>query len=568
MKLLREFVENTEITADKSHHINGVFMQAEIVNRNGRIYPMAVMEREVDKYRTNFINTRRALGEAEHPQCCHPKTKILTIDGWKFIKDINDDEIVFTLNMETGVAEKERIKKKIASPYKGKMIKLSNGRGGFYTVVTPNHRFVLRDRRGKLSFMTAADIHSGEFKLNHHSIPKTFGNGLVAESPKTIEVGGYTWSFDDYVSFMALWLAEGSATRNSSKPGTYKFQISQNEGDKADRIRELLDRLPIKMNETSKIREYSGKVCVLWHKGNYDLGTYLAQFGKSHEKFIPDEILQNLDARTADLFIEWYHLGDGRGPFRAEPGTARMKTDVFTVSERLATDLSYVATLAGYSVHLSYEDRDEDCIIENRIIKAANRRRIYYVLLGRTAGVYLDDRCFKTEEIEYDDMVYCVETENGNFMAMDETGYTFWSGNSPAVNIDRVSHLVTELRRDGNNFIGKAKILDTPMGRTVKALVEGGVSFGVSSRGLGTIREQAGAKIVQNDFMLAAIDIVISPSGPDCYVEGLMEEAEWVWDGRDWRPLEESRDRIRNAKRTELEAVMAEEFDRFLKNLR
>jgi len=112
--------------------------------------------------------------------------------------------------------------------------------------------------------------------------------------------------------------------------------------------------------------------------------------------------------------------------------------------------------------------------------------------------------------------------------ALGELGHP----DGPTVNLDRVSHMITSLKREGNNFIGKAKLLDTPMGNIAKSLLGEGVKLGVSSRGIGSIVEKNGVKYVSDDFMLAtAADIVADPSAPDAFVEGSMEGKEWVWDG-------------------------------------
>jgi len=101
----------------------------------------------------------------------------------------------------------------------------------------------------------------------------------------------------------------------------------------------------------------------------------------------------------------------------------------------------------------------------------------------------------------------------------------------PSINLDRVSHKIESLREDGNNFIGRAKILDTPNGKIAKSLLDEGVSLGVSSRGMGSLRKEDGCNIVEDDFMLAtAADIVADPSAPDAFVDGIMEGKEWVWD--------------------------------------
>ena len=111
--------------------------------------------------------------------------------------------------------------------------------------------------------------------------------------------------------------------------------------------------------------------------------------------------------------------------------------------------------------------------------------------------------------------------------ALGELGHP----DGPTVNLDRVSHRITELRAEGNNFIGKAQILDTPMGKIAKNLLDEGVQLGVSSRGMGSIDKREDANYVMDDFMLAtAADIVADPSAPDAFVNGIMEGKEWVWD--------------------------------------
>jgi hypothetical protein len=114
--------------------------------------------------------------------------------------------------------------------------------------------------------------------------------------------------------------------------------------------------------------------------------------------------------------------------------------------------------------------------------------------------------------------------------ALGELGHP----DGPTVNLDRVSHKIVELCREGNNFIGKAQILSTPMGKIAESLLKEGVCLGVSSRGIGSLREniKGGYKEVGEDFMLAtAADIVADPSAPDAFVQGIMEGKEWVWDG-------------------------------------
>ena len=123
-----------------------------------------------------------------------------------------------------------------------------------------------------------------------------------------------------------------------------------------------------------------------------------------------------------------------------------------------------------------------------------------------------------------------VDTYNESYVskgrALGELGHP----DGPQINLDRVSHKIVSLRQEGNNFIGKAKILETPMGKIAKNLLDEGVKLGVSSRGLGSIERRGDMNVVKDDFMLAtAADIVADPSAPDAFVEGIMEGKDWVW---------------------------------------
>ena len=112
--------------------------------------------------------------------------------------------------------------------------------------------------------------------------------------------------------------------------------------------------------------------------------------------------------------------------------------------------------------------------------------------------------------------------------ALGELGHP----DGPSINLDRVSHKIQSLKEDGNNFIGRAKILDTPNGKIAKSLLDEGVRLGVSSRGMGSIKKESNCNVVCDDFMLAtAADIVADPSAPDAFVQGIMEGKDWVWDG-------------------------------------
>jgi len=140
----------------------------------------------------------------------------------------------------------------------------------------------------------------------------------------------------------------------------------------------------------------------------------------------------------------------------------------------------------------------------------------------------------------------------------------------PTVNLDRVSHMITSLREDGNNYIGRAKVMDTPMGKIVKELISEGAQLGVSSRGLGSLKERNGINELQDDFMLAtAADIVADPSAPDAFVNGIMEGKEWVFVNGKWteQDIEEAKATISSANSAHLEEEKLQVFNNFLEKL-
>ena len=140
----------------------------------------------------------------------------------------------------------------------------------------------------------------------------------------------------------------------------------------------------------------------------------------------------------------------------------------------------------------------------------------------------------------------------------------------PTVNLERVSHMITSLKPDGKNFIGEAKIMDTPYGKIVKGLIDEGAQLGVSSRGMGSLIQRNGANYVKDDFYLAtAADIVADPSAPAAFVEGIMENKEWVWDNGRLvdRDIEAWKQQIREAKQRKLDETKLKVFKSFLGKL-
>tara|TARA_B100001250_G_scaffold412717_1_gene444676 strand:- start:15883 stop:16539 length:657 start_codon:yes stop_codon:yes gene_type:complete len=159
---------------------------------------------------------------------------------------------------------------------------------------------------------------------------------------------------------------------------------------------------------------------------------------------------------------------------------------------------------------------------------------------------------------------------NKNFIQQKRAFGELGHPDGPTVNLERVSHMITSLTPDGKNFMGEAKIMDTPMGKIVKNLMDEGAKLGVSSRGMGSLNQKGGTNYVRDDFYLAtAADIVADPSAPNAFVEGIMEGKEWVWDNGIIKEAEiaEMKQRIDDKSRQKQANIAALEFANFLKKL-
>jgi len=180
-------------------------------------------------------------------------------------------------------------------------------------------------------------------------------------------------------------------------------------------------------------------------------------------------------------------------------------------------------------------------------------------------AVNRNKRMYREETMRNEVNRYAEECINKN-RAFGELGHP----DTPSINLDRVSHLIVGLRQEGNVWIGKAKILETPMGNIARQIIEGGGQLGVSSRGLGSLKEVNGVNIVQDDFHLAtAADIVADPSAPGAFVRGIMEGKEWMLvDGKFTEMhYEQAKKQIQQASSKDIERVSLKIFENFLRKL-
>ena len=180
-------------------------------------------------------------------------------------------------------------------------------------------------------------------------------------------------------------------------------------------------------------------------------------------------------------------------------------------------------------------------------------------------AVNKNKRMYKEETMRNEVKRYSEEYINKH-RAFGELGHP----DTPSINLDRVSHLIVGLRQEGNAWIGKAKILETPMGNIARSLIEGGAQLGVSSRGMGSLKIENGVNVVQGDFHLAtAADIVADPSAPGAFVQGIMEGKEWMLVNGVWTEqyVEQAKREIKQASTKDIEKVSLRIFENFMKKL-
>jgi hypothetical protein len=201
------------------------------------------------------------------------------------------------------------------------------------------------------------------------------------------------------------------------------------------------------------------------------------------------------------------------------------------------------------------------------ITESADGKKEFYI-----EGIFLqggiknkNGRVYPVEMLDEKVSAYIGSTVKLN-RAYGELGHS----DNASINLDRVSHIITSLVKEGKNWVGKARVLDTPMGTIAKQIVDGGGQLGVSSRGIGSLKEQNGVAVVQPDYMLCtAADIVADPSAPDAYVQGIMENREWMFvDGVfTYKDIEDSKLRMQKTSTKQLHEQALKEFALFLRKL-
>ena len=210
-----------------------------------------------------------------------------------------------------------------------------------------------------------------------------------------------------------------------------------------------------------------------------------------------------------------------------------------------------------------YKETDVQCIVEKK--EDGSKSHIIEGIFAMAESKNRNGRVYPKSIMEQAVGKYVDEQVSKN-RAVGELNHP----DGPTVNLDKVSHKIEDLQMDGNNVMGKARILDTPMGNIVKGLLEGGVQLGVSTRGMGSLEQRNGVMYVKDDFMLNTVDIVQDPSAPQAFVNGIMEGVEWVWNNGiiEAQEIEQIETEIKRAPRADLYETQVREFKHFLSLLK
>ncbi len=522
--------------------VSAVFQKYGIENANGRIYPESVLKREVEKYMQK-IHEKRGIGE-----CYRPEAMILAESGWKQLKDIKIGENILTLNPETNEIEVKPVLNIIKKQFDGNMVRLS-GRS-INDLVTPEHSYPLFNRENKFKkFITAKELLTDD-SVAHYYIPKTGKWEGKNDEYFTIpamteeEIAGIhkkdlrekylhplVIPMEIFAKFMGIYLSEGSHSKETSKSN--KINIHQKKEEVCIEIEKMLDEWGIKYTINEKTN--GTKTYVI---SDMRLCKYVQQFGLCYNKFVPIELKQQ-NKDILRTFYDWFVMGDGRirGDKR-RTGNKSLSDDVFSTSERLTLDLNEIQLKIGYSGNLLKEERNNDRLIEGRLIKGENSHPMYFTYRSLTKGIYVDKRFLSVTEEPYSGEVMCVEVENHIWYVMDN-GKCHWTKNcnhpsESTIDLSRVAINIIDLRWEGRTLVGELEVITSPgfrkhgiiscEGDQVANLLLSGIKIGVSSRGLGSVTNKMGVLYVDDDYEIVCWDVVSDPSTPGAWISDSYEK--------------------------------------------
>lgn len=522
--------------------VSAVFQKYGIENANGRIYPESVLKREVEKYMQK-IREKRGIGE-----CYRPEALILSENGWKQLNDIKIGENILTLNPETNEIEVKPVLNVIRKHFDGNMVRVS-GRS-INDLVTPEHGYPLFNRENKFKkFVTAKELITDDSVACYY-IPKTGKWEGKNDEYFTIpamteeEIAGIhrkdlrekylqplVIPMEIFAKFMGIYLSEGSHSKTTSRSN--KVNIHQKKEEVCIEIEKMLDEWGIKY--TINKGTNGAKTYVI---SDMRLCKYVQQFGLCYDKFVPIELKQQ-NKDILRTFYDWFVMGDGRvrGDKR-KVGNKSLSDDVFSTSKRLILDLNEIQLKIGYSGNLLEEERNNDRMIEGRLIKGENSHPMYFTYRSLTKGIYTDKRFLSVTEEPYSGEVMCVEVENHIWYVMDN-GKCHWTKNcnhpsESTIDLSRVAINIVDLRWEGRTLVGELEVVTSPgfrkhgiiscEGDQVANLLLSGIKIGVSSRGLGSVTNKMGVLYVDDDYEIVCWDVVSDPSTPGAWISDSYEK--------------------------------------------
>ena len=521
-----------------------VLQKYNIKNRNGRIYTEEILKTQNEIYQ-QAIRERRAVGE-----CVTKDTEILTKNGWKNITDVIAGEEIFTLNINTNKIELQPISYTIEKPYKDELVHIYNKRGSLDMKLTKNHKMILWDRYNKPYELTAIEFYNGIKNKNSSISHSTIHHGGIWEGynedffilPDTdIKIDIKDWS-----AFLGIFIAEGHTSGSRGGIKTNNVVITQTKTAQKNKLIELLDRLPF------KYRISDNRQFIIT---NEFLHKHLCVLGNSWEKYIPD-YAKNWNIDILNILFKWLLMGDGRNRHNKK---GELLNEYYTTSKRLADDIYELILKLGNGATINIripidrainkisteEIENEDGTISiikkksERKILAVNSKPLYIISEKTSITTSLDNRFTHVELEDFNDNVYCVSVPNKTWL-MRRNNASAWTHNcdhpeTSVISAERVSHNIIETWWEGHTLMGKMEVLMTKgyqnhgivstKGDIVADLLRNNIMIGVSSRGVGSLKEIKGDFIVQNDFELICWDVVTAPSTPGSWIFKNREEA-------------------------------------------
>ncbi len=508
--------------------VEGTLQRADAKNQNGRVYPKDVLKDEAERYMKEKVNKNNALGELDHPDCLKKHSaQALTVDGFKYISNVEVGESIVTINPDTGDVEIEEVQEVIDEEYSGPMYQISSGRMDIQ--VTPNHRFLLLPRKDYPDrdpyWVNAEELYENRTSHSKSRIPKEIWGGWNGKSnvngtskPLHENFAFPSIDSDVFFKFIGIWLADGDTVTDRNV-----VQLHQVKEESTQEIRTLLSKFPNDLTWSEENKENGfGNTKTIFRTRNSELYSYLRDnFGEDcYSKEIPADV-KNAPPEKIKNLLDWFVKGDGT-EFETQRSDTRRR--FFSTSEKLVDDLQEIALKLGHNGSIQEFDPMNDAPIGDRKIKSENKEKLYIYEFLKNDGYGLDKRCSDIKRFNFDGRVTCLSVPNGTFYAKDENGACFWTGNSSVVNLKNVSHNVIDMEWDGNDLNGKLEILDTPSGEILQDLLEAGIRLGISSRGLGSVsKRRDGAVEVQDDYSIVCFDMVSSPSTHGAFIEPINE---------------------------------------------